>query len=604
MDCSEPAALAAPHVRGLTKLWQGNAVEVCAPGAPLISRILAARGLTDPIASARFLEPSLRHLHDPSGMPDLDRAAERILAAARAGEPIFIYGDYDVDGVSATAILYHTLLEIAPSANIGTYVPHRLEEGYGLNSEAIRELAGRGAKVIVSVDCGVTALEPARIALAAGIDLIITDHHNPPASVDDLPRAYAVVHPRRPDSTYPFGDLCGAGVAYKLAWRLATLACGSQRVTDRLRALLIELLALASLGVIADVVPLADENRVIARFGLGRIKHSSLEGLRALVEASGLAGENIREDDVGFRLGPRLNACGRMGHAREAVELLTSARGPRAIEIAEKLTRFNDERRATEQAIFKHAAELAESSGMTRPDRRAIILSDPSWHAGVVGIVCSRLVERFHRPTILMCEGEGVCHGSGRSVEGFSLHAALMECSEHLAQFGGHDMAAGVTVKSERVPAFVESFTTIANREIPPERLIGSMTFDTDSSLDELTVPVVQQLARLGPFGRGNPPVRVRLPNLRVAMRPETFGQGNKHLSLRVKEDAPRSRVLRLVGWHWASKLDQVPLGAHIEALVSPGINTFGGGATVEGVLLDLRLLSRAERTPGPAPSA
>ena len=580
-----------PPTRGIKTFWRARADlgREAAPGATLVERVLAARGLRNPETVARFLEPKLSHLHDPSGIPDLDKAAERLLKAATEGERIVIYGDYDVDGVSATAILFHMLRAIAPGANIGNYVPHRLEEGYGLNAEAIRELGHQGARVIVSVDCGITAVEPARVARELGIDLIITDHHNPPASLADLPDAFAVVHPRRPDSTYPFGELCGAGVAFKLAWRLATLSSGGRRVSESLRGLLLELLGLTSLGVIADVVPLVDENRVIARFGLSRIKDSTIEGLRALVRASGLANEKVGAEDVGYKLGPRLNACGRMGHAREAVELLTVATGERADEIATMLSRMNDERRVIERRIFEHALELAQAAGMTTPDRRAIVLAHEDWHSGVVGIVCSRLVERFNRPAILLSRDGDGCHGSGRSVDGFGLHAALCECAPMLTSFGGHDMAAGLKLPHDRLAEFVEAFTRVANRDIRPENLVGVAEYDCDATLGELDLRTVAPLGRLGPFGRENPGVRVRLGPVRIAARSETFGQLNKHLSLRVA--GPEStRQLRIVGWSWAEQISRLPAGAMIEAIVTPQISTFGSPA-VEPVLVDARVI-------------
>jgi single-stranded-DNA-specific exonuclease len=281
--------------------------------------------------------------------------------------------------------------------------------GTGSMKRRSARLSRKGARLIVSVDCGVTAREPARVARELGVDLIITDHHNPPATVEELPDAYAVVHPRHPLSTYPFGELCGAGVAYKLAWRLCTLACGSERIDPAMRELLLELLAPCALGVIADVVPLVDENRVIARFGLAKVKTSQIAGLRALVKASGLDGEKVSAEDVGFKLAPRLNACGRMGHAREAVELLTTAKGERAAEIAADLTRKNDERREVERRIFEEAAAMAQERGMTSPECRAIVLANASWHTGVVGIVCSRLVEKFHRRRSCWVNAMAIC---------------------------------------------------------------------------------------------------------------------------------------------------------------------------------------------------
>lgn len=580
-----------PLRRGLTRIWRPRHALSVDPAIPLVTRVLACRGLTDPAAAARFLEPSLLHLHDPSQIPDLDRAAERLLGALNAGQPIVIYGDYDVDGITATAILFHMMRAIAPGAAIGTYVPHRVDEGYGLNAAAITQLASQGARVIVSVDCGITARAPAAAAREVGVDLIITDHHNPPARMEDLPAAYAVVHPRRPDSEYPFGDLSGAGVAYKLAWRLATLRCGGQRVTEDLRKLLIELLAFAALGTIADVVPLVGENRIIASYGLARIKHSPIVGLRALVEASGLAGDEIDSEHAGFALAPRLNACGRMGHAREAVDLFTTATREQADEIASNLTRLNDQRRAVERRIADHAIEMAEAAGMTGPDRRAIILAHEDWHPGVLGIVCSRLVDRFCRPTILMQNREGVLHGSGRSIDGFSLHAALEHCATHLASYGGHDMAAGLKLDLPNLEPFVRAFTDHANERIEPDRLVPSVSFDCEAALTELTTEAVGKLNMLAPFGMSNPRPRLRLSGLRLQRRPERFGGGGKHLSVFVQQDG---RVMRLVAWNWGDRAESIPTGAAVEAVVSPKLNTWNGRTSVEPELDDLCILADA----------
>lgn len=597
--------------RGIKSVWRvraaangagagGREVGVGGGGA-LVTRVMRARGLDETISDT-FLEPLLTHMHDPSAMPGMDRAAERILAAARGGEPIAIYGDYDVDGVTATTILFHVIRAIVPNAMVTTYVPHRVDEGYGLNPDAVRELCSQGHRVIISVDCGVTAVEPARVAREMGADLIITDHHNflepDETGCVRLPNAYAIVHPRLGSDgresviggagAYPFGDLCGAGVAFKLAWRLATMAAGGHRVAEPMRHLLLDMLALAALGVVADVVPLLGENRVMARFGLRRIKTSPLTGLKALVEASGLSGAAVEADDVGFKLGPRLNACGRMGHAREAVELFTTANEERAKEIAERLTRLNNERRSTEQAIFKRACILAEERGMTTPGRRAIVLADPAWHAGVVGIVCSRLVEKFHRPAILMAMGDGGCHGSGRSIDGFSLHRALQRCAGHLSGFGGHDMAAGVRLENARLDGFADAFIDVANEEIGEEDLVSLSDYDIEARIHDLGLSQVEQLERLAPFGRCNPAPIVRLRGLRVETRPETFGKFNKHLSLRASHVGSISPQLRLVGWNWADQIEKVSRGAKIEALVRPKISIFAGSANVEGELVDL----------------
>jgi single-stranded-DNA-specific exonuclease len=589
-DPTESQVRSADLTQGLTRRWSPRGVGD--PSLPLVDRVLAVRGLVGEPARA-MLHPSLLGLHDPGQLPDVDAATDRILSACRAGEPVVIYGDYDVDGITATAILVRTLRAISPGADVRTYVPHRLDEGYGLNADALSQLAAEGARVVVSVDCGITAIAPAEAALAAGIDLIITDHHNPPESDADLPRAHAVVHPRRPGSAYPFGELCGAGVAYKLAWRLLTKSEGRERVSPVMQRLLLDLLAFAAMGTVADVVPLVDENRVLTKFGLERVPSTPFVGLRALIEASGLAGENIDAERVGFALGPRLNACGRMGHAREAVELLLTDDGNRAAEIARQLCALNDERRGTERRITDEAAELAESRGMTGPDRRAIVLAHPDWHPGVVGIVCSRLVERFGRPTILMqaqdTDDGPSCAGSGRSIDGFNLHGALAACSDHLTTFGGHDMAAGLRLRSGDLEAFTDSFIAHANTKLTPTDLVPKLSYDIDADLGELTGTAVRELAGLAPFGRGNPRVKLRLNGVRLAEPPRVMGRSGDHLSLRVESGRGVDRhSMRIVAFGWGDHATKLATGSTLDLVVTPKLNHWNGRTSVEGELHDL----------------
>ena len=565
---------------------------------PLVSRLLWARGYRDAASSAAFVDASMRGLHEPSLLPDLDRAAERILAAARAGEPIVIYGDYDVDGISASAILFHALRAIAPGAVVTTYVPHRMEEGYGLHGEALRGLASDGARVIVSVDCGVTAFDPARAARDAGADLIITDHHE--LSADGrVPEAYAVVHPRRGGgpTSYPFGELCGAGVAFKLAWRLMTLAEGRAKLTEPMREVLLDLLALASLGTVADIVPLVGENRVITRHGLRRLRSTRLVGLSAFIEASGLAGENIDAERVGFTLGPRLNACGRMGHAKHAVAMLTTASADEARAIAKELAKLNDQRRRTEKQIFDEACAQAEDAGMTGDDRRAIVLADEQWHAGVVGIVCSRLVGRYHRPTILMDRRDGLCHGSGRSIDGFNLHEGLSRCSDLLVKFGGHDMAAGLALEESKLGAFAERFVEVANRAIAAEALTPSVSIDCAASVAELTPQAVEKVLDLGPFGRGNPQPRLLLEGVRVTRDAEAMGAGGEHLSVFVRQG---EHEVRLVGWRWGAQRSRLRGGLWLDAVVEPKLSAWNGRVRVEPTIVDVRVREGAPGVTSP----
>ncbi len=587
-------------MNGLTHRWtiQGTpapdagASPAGAPGIPaLVTKVLAARGITDPDTVSAFCRPTLRQMHDPSLMPGLDRAAERVLEALRRAEPVVIYGDYDVDGLCASAILFHTLRALAPGGAVpavSTYVPHRLDEGYGLHPEAVDDLAGKGAKLIVTVDCGVTAFEAAGVASRRGAELIITDHHALPPPERGLPDCFAVVHPRVADDaglTYPFGELCGAGVAFKLAWRIATLACGSDKLPDPVRDLLLELLALAGLGTIADVVPLEGENRVIARFGLDQLKRSRLTGIRALIDAAGLAGEEIDSERAGFALAPRLNACGRMAHAQAAMEMLTVAPPDRAAAVARELNSLNAERQKTEKAIFEQACEMAQQAGMTRPESRAIVLAHPDWHAGVVGIVCSRLIARFHRPTILLARGAETSHGSGRSIDGFNLHAGLSACADLLEKFGGHDMAAGMVVRNDRLDEFARRFSEAAGDLITPEMLTPRLRVDCEAGLGELTHDAVRALMALGPFGRGNPRPCLVVRGAKPMMDAAPMGANGAHLNVRLSH---QGRTIRLVGWRWGDRLQHFRAGRAVDVAIHPRINVFNGAESVEGELCDV----------------
>ncbi|MHA7812781.1 MAG: single-stranded-DNA-specific exonuclease RecJ [Phycisphaerales bacterium] len=574
--------------RGLKTVWKARSTPP--EGLNLLSRVLAARGLGAEADADAFMNPSLRGLHDPSLIPDLDRAAERLLQAIHENQQIVIFGDYDVDGVTASAILIHTIRAIAPGADVRSYIPHRVEEGYGLNSDALKMLREQGAELVITVDCGITASEPAVYARDIGLDLIITDHHNPPDSLADLPDAFAVVHPRRPDTQYPFGELCGAGVAYKLAWRLCVLHCGSERVQPALRETLVEMLGFAALGSIADVVPLIDENRVIVKHGLRQVPHSRIEGLMALIRASSLDSDKIDTEDVGFRLAPRLNAIGRLGHAREALHLMTDARGAEAEQLASRLSRVNDERKSIGEAIFAQAVEMATELGMTSSDRRAIVLAHEDWHPGVVGIVCSRLVERFARPVILMQQDGDLCKGSGRSIDGFNLHAGLNACEPHLAGFGGHDMAAGMRCEAVHFESFADAFIAHANDVLRAEDLVNTSSYDVEATVAELSVACVETLERLAPFGAGNPRVRIKLRDAKLVGDPSPFGRAGNHLSLRVSDRRSPGHALRVVAWNWAGEREKVPPGAPVELIVEPKVSRWNGRSTVEPVLVDLRV--------------
>ncbi len=571
-------------MRGMTKRWIVGGSEMT---APLVERVLAARGLVDAGEREAFLNPTLLGLHDPSGIPNLDDCAARLLEAARAGEKIVIYGDYDADGVTASAILVRALRAVAPGCNVTAYLPHRLEEGYGLNASALREISEGGARVVVTVDCGVTATSEARLARELGLELFITDHHNPPASEAELPEA-PVVHPRHPASAYPFGELCGAGVAFKVAWRVATLSAGSERVPGALRETLLDLLGLAALGTIADVVPLVDENRAIASFGLRRLAAGRIAGIRALMDASSLGKSDVDAEAAAFRLGPRLNAAGRMGHAREALELLLTEDETRAAELAARLDALNTERRSVERRISDQAAEMAETAGMTGDERRAIVLAHPEWHAGVIGIVCSRLVERYGRPVVLMQDEDGVCKGSCRSIDGFNIGDALRGCSAHLTTFGGHDMAAGLSLESAKLDVFREAFTDAACAGLGVEDLAPSVRVDATAALDEMTVDNARGLGKLAPFGRSNPRPTLLLKDAVLAEHAAVMGGHARHMQMRLQRSS--GAALRIVAWNWGERVEQFRRGSRADCLVRLKLNEWRGRVSAECELVDARL--------------
>ncbi len=558
---------------------------------PLVGRLLWQRGIHSPSAAERFMQPRLANLYDPVGLPGCEAAAQRIVEAIKNREPIVIYGDYDVDGVTATAILFHTLRAAAPDADVRRYIPHRIDEGYGLNTDALGSMIEQGVKLIVTVDCGIAAIEPAQLIAESDADLIITDHHEIGTT---LPEACAIVHPRlhTADDTietpYPFDALCGAGVAYKLAWQFARTWCGSERVTEVFRDLLAgDLLALAALGTVADIVPLVDENRAIVHFGLGCIKRTHIPGLNALIDASNLREEKVDAYHVGFVLGPRLNACGRMGHAISACKLLTTAIGDEAREIAEFLNRANDQRRSTERTIFQEAAERVKQADYDAADRRAIVLADTEWHPGVIGIVCSRLAERFGRPTVILNTANGLAVGSARSVEGVNLYEALDACSEHLVSFGGHAMAAGLKIEPANIDAFRDALVAHINDQLPATELVPAIDVHAELPLADATRGLAESLEILAPFGPDNPQPVWLVREATIAQPPRILGKDGRHLKVTLEQN---DRHLPCVIWNQGSYADAFAPGRKLDAVIKLKANRWNNRVTGEGEMIDFNL--------------
>jgi len=562
---------------------------------PLLTRLLAERGHGTPEAADRFLAPRLTHLHDPSDLPGAPEAAERIAAAVQHGQPIVLYGDYDVDGLCGAALLWHLLR--GAGAEVSCYIPHRIEEGYGLGIAALEQLAARRPRpLVVSIDCGITAREAARAAREAGLELIITDHHAFDAGA--LPEAL-LVHPGLPGSRYPWPHLCGAGVAYKLGWQFARSLTGCERVPEPFRSLLVDTLALVALATVADVVPLEGENRALTAHGLRRVKTRRFEGLAALVDEAKLRDEQIEAFHAGFVIGPRLNACGRMGHAGEALTLLTTATGAEAARLAARVSGQNERRRAIEREVTAAAAESARAAGGSDPARRAIVVAGEGWHPGVVGIVASRLVEQFARPAVVLSLDGDRATGSARSVEGVSIHDALTACAGHLQKWGGHAMAAGLTLEAGRIGPFRESLIAWVNEQLGAASLVPAIDVDLECPLGRVGLPALAELERLAPFGNSNPRPNLLARGLKVLEPPRRVGRGGEHLQLRLGDGPVR---VKGIGFGLGELIDQAPAGARLDVLFTPKPSSWRGRVQTELHVKDFRTAQPAHPTPPPSP--
>jgi len=559
--------------------------EVLARGlgiSPLLAGLLVNRGVRDLPGGRRFLQPHLDGLHDPSLLPGLPAAVDRIRRAIRDRERIVLYGDYDADGLTGTAILHRALRlhGAAPEC----YIPHRVEEGYGLGLAAVERIAAAGPGVLVTIDCGTSDLAEVRRARELGLDVIVTDHHEPP---DLLPDPVALVNPKLPGSSYPDRDITGAGVAFKLAWALLQALPSAIRAGPNVQDFLLEGMALAALGTVADVAPLLGENRVFVAYGLGAMRHCRNPGLRALLARSGVeAREAIQASHLAFRLGPRLNAGGRLGSARPALQLFLCDDPAEAEAIAEALDKANGDRQRVEARILEEARERIASEFDLDSDR-ALVLADAHWHPGVVGIVAARLVEEFRRPVLLLTLDGDRGRGSGRSVPGFPLHEALARCREHLHAFGGHAMAAGFELEASRIPAFRERFLALASEAFPGALPARVLAIDAEVPVRQLTLGIARELARLGPHGAGNAAPILAVRGARIAGEPRRMGRAGNHVSFLVNQDGAS---LRAVWWGAADALAK-RLGASrtCDVAFTLSTNAWAGRETVELMVEDVR---------------
>lgn len=560
---------------------------------PLVAQLLLNRGVGTTEHARRFLDCPLSGLYPPFMLPGVGEAADRILSAVAAGRRICVYGDYDVDGVTGSSILLGCLSRLGATADL--HIPHRLTEGYGLNRDALRQIAAVGASVVVTVDCGIASLEEAQEARRLGLELIVTDHHEMKA---ELPDAAVLVHPRLPGTNYPFGQLCGAGVALKLAWALAQKKCGGEKVNDVFREFLLDAVAMAALGVVADVVPLTDENRIVVHYGLNRIKTKPPLGIDVLREVAKVAPDDLRAQDIGFRLAPRINAAGRMGQARLAVDLLMATERTRAVDLALHLDRLNDARQTLERQSVARAKELIALGDHARAP--ALVLADAQWHGGIVGIVAGRIAETYARPTLIVTlPGEKtqglhseLAVGSGRSFGGLALNLALEACSHLLIGHGGHAAAAGFRLRPENLEAFRERFCEVVAKHFPDGPPPPELVLDAEAPLSSLTLRVLDDIDRLEPYGADNRRPLFLAGGLRVDGEPKVVGKSSTHLQFRVRQG---QTVMKAIGFGMAGRKDELlSEGGACSLVVVPKRNEWQGRASVDLEVVDFQPGSEA----------
>jgi len=549
--------------------------------SPILAQVLINRGVTDEAKAQSFLAPKLVDLIAPEEMPGATKAAQRILQAVANNEKIAIYGDYDVDGITSVTILWHLLTIM--EAQVEYYIPHRIDEGYGLNDNAIKQLAETGVDLIITVDCGINAFAAANLAAGLGVDLIITDHHQ--IADGKLPTATAVVHPLLEES-YDNPHSCGAMVAFKLAWAVIKQNLGNRQTPPELRQYLLNATTLAAIGTIADVVDLRGENRVLTSYGLKALPQSKLTGILALIQSSGLGEQAIDSYHIAFRLAPMLNAAGRMGHARLAVELLTSDSEMRCTQIAEYLKEQNKLRQKCQRDIYKQARELVTLKGYNHPDRKTIVLASDTWHSGVIGIVASRIVEDYCRPAILINSQEKICAGSARSLPGFNMHEAIGACSELLEGFGGHEMAAGLRIQNEKIDEFADAFEEYALENLKEELLVSTLKIDALCNIGGFNQNVIKQLGLLDPSGQGNRKPVFATKGVRLIAPPRTVGAKGDHLQLSIRDNTGSVRCIGFNMGRLEKKLQEVE---SFSVAYEPKMNHYNGNSTVQFVLEDIQ---------------
>jgi single-stranded-DNA-specific exonuclease len=558
------------------QLAQKNAIveEIKCP--EMIAEMLVRKGISEIDEINNFFHPNLQNVHDPFIFKDMKVAVERIIRAIKDQELITIYGDYDVDGTTSTSLLYLGLRKIG--AIVDFYIPHRMIDGYGLSLSGVDQIKDNGSKLIISVDCGINAIEEVQQINKLEIDIIVTDHHNPK---EILPDAYAIINPKMVTSDYPFKDLAGVGVAYKLLVAVYTM-------TDMDTTSLIDkYVDLVALGTIADIVPLVGENRIFASIGLERLIKKQNIGLNALINIAGLSHKELNSSDIVFGIAPRINAAGRMGSALRAVELMVSEDEEQSDELAQIIERENSIRQQIDQRTFQEACDIIDKKYKNMDDTSLIVVSSDGWHPGVIGIVASKLVEKFYKPSIMISFKDGVGSGSGRSIAGFNLFDALQSVEGYLETFGGHKYAAGLSVLVEYVDLLENRLAKYVKENITTEQLIPPLRIETKLELYEINENLLEWLNKFAPFGPGN--MRPTFYTKEVMIVGFPYNVGKNHLKLKVMKDGCN---LDLIGFNLGDFLPFLKKGSLIEIAYSLEFNTWQGRTSIQGKLKDIKFTS------------
>ncbi len=536
----------------------------------LLARVFINRGVTDAGYIKSFLYPRMEEMSDPFLLKDMDRAADRICGAIAAAEHITIYGDYDVDGITSTSVLYDFLL--SRGAKVDYYIPDRMDDGYGLSIGALDKVRRLGSELILTVDCGITAVEEVEYINSCGMQAVIIDHHE---CKDVLPGAYAIVNPCRPDCTYPFKELAGVGVVFKLV----------QALCSRLNAGAVweKYLDLVTLGTVADVVPLLDENRIIVKHGLQAIEKSSNPGVKALLEVAGLNGKPVTAWGVGFALAPRINAAGRIGSAARAVRLFTTDDPELAAAIARELDAENRFRQETETEILRQAVSYIDTQ-VDAEREKVLVVRGTGWHHGIIGIVASKIMERYHRPAILVSEENGIGKGSGRSIEGFNLFKALMHCEDLLEKFGGHELAAGLSLKAENLDEFRRRINDYADSALSPADLLPCLKIDAFIGKEDVTMQNISDLELMAPFGAGNPGPVFAYEGMKISDI-RTVGD-SKHLKLRLEDSGLH---IDAIGFNMGELAESYSAADMLDSVFTMEINSWNNSRRPQLNLRDVR---------------